>query len=395
MQIEKTFNHHDLFFSITNKQGFILYGNDVFIELSEYSALELSGKPHKIIRHPDMPKAVFKVFWDNLKIEKPVVAYVKNQTHYGKFYWVLALAFPYKNYYISIRLKPSSKYLDTFKTIYQSQIEFEKSNFDINSCTHNLREQIQRSFNLPFEKVMYKALARELILCFKRMKEAEHNQTKGISSKFHNPKDLVEYMHAKSEDLLETLHNTHITSRIIKQKIKNAAPHQSSTVSDSLQENPLLFKEQFDNFYSDIDTILSYFSMIIFGNQILNHPHDPELVKDFELKHNDAMNILKATIHQYNYDFIQLLQNFIIKIEFDCRKIADSIIDFIKQYFGINLIYMSGKINTDRIEGNAELMEITSSIHDANFKIEKVNEIIQQFKELIQDIKETNSSKPF
>lgn len=391
MQIEKNFTHNDLFFSITNKQGFILYGNDVFVELSEYSALELTGKPHKIIRHPDMPKAVFKVFWDNLKIEKPIVAYVKNQTHYGKFYWVLALAFPYKNYYISIRLKPSSKFLDTFQTLYQAQIDFEKSNFDINICTQSLADHIQKSFNLSFEKVMNRALSRELILCFKRMSSSS-DQTKTISSKYSNPKDLVEDMHTKSEDLLETLHNTHITARTIKQKIKNCSTQQSSS-SDVLQENPLLFKEKFDNFYSDMDTILSYFSMIVFGHQILNHRHDPELVKDFELKHNDAMNILKAAIQQYNQNFVQLLQNFIIRIEFDCRKIAESIIDQIRIYHEVNLIYTSGKINTDRIENESHLIQISINIQEFNLKSEQVNQIIQQFREIIQNINQTSITR--
>lgn len=391
MQIEKNFTHNDLFFSITNKQGFILYGNDVFVELSEYSALELTGKPHKIIRHPGMPKAVFKIFWDNLKIEKPIVAYVKNQTHYGKFYWVLALAFPYKNYYISIRLKPSSKFLDTFQTLYQSQIDFEQSNFDINTCTQNLTDHIQKSFNLSFEKIMNRALSRELILCFKRM-NSSLDQTRVISSKYSNPKDLVEYMHTKSEDLLETLHNTHITARTIKQKIKDASTQQS-LLSDISQENPLLLKEKFDNFYSDMDTILSYFSMIVFGHQILNHHHDPELVKDFELKHNDAMNILKATIQQYNQDFVQLLQNFIIRIEFDCRKIAESIIDQMKIYHEVNLIYASGKINTDRIENESNFIQISTNIQEFNLKTEQVNQIIQQFREIIQDINQTSITR--
>ncbi len=76
--------------SKTDKKGIIEYANDYFMEISGYKEWELMGKPHNILRHPDMPKIVFKVLWDKLKIGEPTIAVVKNLAKDGRYYWVIA-----------------------------------------------------------------------------------------------------------------------------------------------------------------------------------------------------------------------------------------------------------------------------------------------------------------
>ncbi|MCG8761169.1 PAS domain-containing protein [Tenacibaculum finnmarkense] len=75
--------------SKTDAAGTILYMNDAFETASEYNKIELIGEPHNIIRHPDMPKIVFKVLWENLKGKKNFHAIVKNLTRTGRYYWVI------------------------------------------------------------------------------------------------------------------------------------------------------------------------------------------------------------------------------------------------------------------------------------------------------------------
>jgi len=75
--------------SKTDPVGTILYMNDTFEETSEYNKIELIGEPHNVIRHPDMPKVVFKVLWDNLKQGNNFHAIVKNLTRTGRYYWVI------------------------------------------------------------------------------------------------------------------------------------------------------------------------------------------------------------------------------------------------------------------------------------------------------------------
>ena len=80
----------DVIVSKGNEAGDITYANPIFFKLAGYTQGELLDKPHSIIRHPDMPKIIFKFLWDNLKAGKSVNAFVKNLSKDGGFYWVLA-----------------------------------------------------------------------------------------------------------------------------------------------------------------------------------------------------------------------------------------------------------------------------------------------------------------
>lgn len=83
-----------LIVSKTDIRGRITYANKVFCEIAGYSEAELLGQPHSIIRHPDMPRAVFKYLWDALLGGHEVFAYVKNLAKSGDYYWVFAHVTP-------------------------------------------------------------------------------------------------------------------------------------------------------------------------------------------------------------------------------------------------------------------------------------------------------------
>ncbi len=75
--------------SKTDPKGIIEYANDYFVEVSGYKEWELMGQPHNVIRHPDMPKIIFKILWDRLKNKQNIHAIVKNLAKSGKYYWVV------------------------------------------------------------------------------------------------------------------------------------------------------------------------------------------------------------------------------------------------------------------------------------------------------------------
>lgn len=79
----------DKIVSKTDVSGKITYVNDTFIKLSAFSKEELLGSAHNIIRHPDMPKAVFYLMWDRLNRGKNFKAVIKNVTKKGDHYWVM------------------------------------------------------------------------------------------------------------------------------------------------------------------------------------------------------------------------------------------------------------------------------------------------------------------
>jgi len=75
--------------SKTNHKGIIEFCNEYFINISGFSEEELIGKAHNIIRHPDMPKVIFKIMWEKLHKGESLYAIVKNLTKDGRYYWVV------------------------------------------------------------------------------------------------------------------------------------------------------------------------------------------------------------------------------------------------------------------------------------------------------------------
>lgn len=115
---EVRFPVDELFFSLTNPNGIIASGNSVFQRVSGYDWDELKGKPHKIIRHPDMPRAVFHLLWNTIQSGAPIGAYVKNLAKDGRYYWVFAIVTPVRDGFLSVRLKPTSPLLQKVTEVY-------------------------------------------------------------------------------------------------------------------------------------------------------------------------------------------------------------------------------------------------------------------------------------
>lgn len=117
---------NELFFSVTDERGIIRFGNDVFCRVASYALGQMLGRPHNIIRHPDMPRSPFFLLWDYLGKGKTVVAYVKNMASDGRYYWVLATVMPCSHGYLSIRLKPSSPIQPIVEQVYQQALAREQ-----------------------------------------------------------------------------------------------------------------------------------------------------------------------------------------------------------------------------------------------------------------------------
>jgi len=130
---EKKFLENEIIVSKTDTKGKITYGNEIFIKISGYEEEELLGAPHNILRHPDMPKVIFKLLWETIQAGEEINAYVKNLSKDGSFYWVLANVTPSfdKNGkiigYFSVRRLPSKNALEIIKPLYAKLLSLEKS----------------------------------------------------------------------------------------------------------------------------------------------------------------------------------------------------------------------------------------------------------------------------
>lgn len=161
-QNESPFGFDEFFFSTTNTRGVIRFGNDVFVRVSDYPREKMLGAPHSIIRHPDMPRAVFKLFWDTLKAGDAIGAYVKNLAGNGSYYWVFAFAFPIENGYLSIRFKPSSPTFQVVQQIYQEVLDFEQKNDSLEASEKFLIDKIKGCGFKNYMDFMVKATLAEL-----------------------------------------------------------------------------------------------------------------------------------------------------------------------------------------------------------------------------------------
>ena len=92
--VERTFPVDDVIVTKTDRAGVITYANDVFLDVAGLTETQAIGAPHSIIRHPAMPRAVFKFLWDRVGAGHEVFAYVVNMASNGDHYWVFAHVTP-------------------------------------------------------------------------------------------------------------------------------------------------------------------------------------------------------------------------------------------------------------------------------------------------------------
>lgn len=117
--------------SETDLKGVITYANRKFCEISGYTAAELVGKPHNIIRHPDMPKAAFEQMWRTIKSGTMWHGIVKNLRKDGRYYWVDTEVSPSYDEngnikgYIAARKPASRKNIEESAALYQKMLDQE------------------------------------------------------------------------------------------------------------------------------------------------------------------------------------------------------------------------------------------------------------------------------
>ncbi|HHQ4736890.1 TPA: methyl-accepting chemotaxis protein, partial [Aeromonas veronii] len=119
--------------STTDLRGVITYANPAFCTIAGYSADELVGHNHNLVRHPDMPKAAFADLWARLKEGKPWRGIVKNRCKDGRYYWVDAYVTPiYEGNrisgYQSVRCKPEPQFKRIAAQTYQALLKAERGN---------------------------------------------------------------------------------------------------------------------------------------------------------------------------------------------------------------------------------------------------------------------------
>lgn len=130
--VERTFGENELIVSKTDPRGVITYANDVFLRVSCLPEAQAVGSPHNVIRHPDMPRAVFKLLWDTLAERQEIFAYVLNLAADGAHYWVFAHVTPSIDRagrllgHHSNRRRPAPSAVSTVRSVYARILDAER-----------------------------------------------------------------------------------------------------------------------------------------------------------------------------------------------------------------------------------------------------------------------------
>jgi len=123
----------DFIVSKTDLKGHVTYANKIFKEFSGFSEEEFLGKQHNLIRHPDMPRCVFKLLWEHIQDGQEIFAFVKNICKDGGYYWVWANVTPSLDArgnvlgYYSVRRKPNPKAIPHVAALYRQLLQIEQS----------------------------------------------------------------------------------------------------------------------------------------------------------------------------------------------------------------------------------------------------------------------------
>jgi len=161
-QHERVMREGDFIVSKTDLKGRITYCNRIFIEFSGFTETELLGEQHNIVRHPDMPRGVFKFLWDTLEQKKECFAYVKNMCKDGAFYWVFANVTPDLDAqgrvvgYFSVRRKASPEAIGVVSALYKTMLDEERRAGSKDACDASLAVlgQVLKQKGVSYEQLI-------------------------------------------------------------------------------------------------------------------------------------------------------------------------------------------------------------------------------------------------
>jgi PAS domain S-box-containing protein len=166
----RTFAPDELIVSKTDLRGVITYANDVFLRISRYELDEVLGRPHNLIRHPEMPRAVFALLWQTLAEGRELFAYINNLASDGAHYWVLAHVTPSYSAdgavigYHSNRRRPSPGAIRTVTPLYRRLVEEERRHPTAKAAvaaSSRLLDELVAAEAGSYEEFIWSVIARE------------------------------------------------------------------------------------------------------------------------------------------------------------------------------------------------------------------------------------------
>jgi PAS domain S-box-containing protein len=146
--VERTFQPDEIIVTKTDLTGKMTYVNQVFLKMAGYSEQECLGQQHNLIRHPEMPRAVFKLLWDTLQAEEEIFAYVNNRSRNGDNYWVFAHVTPSRDASGQVVGYHSNRRVPNADIIRQHIAPLYQQLFQIEQTSPGTKDGLEKSFQV-------------------------------------------------------------------------------------------------------------------------------------------------------------------------------------------------------------------------------------------------------
>lgn len=359
---EVPFDVAETFFSRTDDRGMIQACNGVFRRVSGYDWNQMRGAPHKIVRHPDMPKGVFWLFWQTLKSGQPIGAYVKNRSSDGRFYWVFAVATPCKGGYVSVRLKPTSDLHGKVITLYEELVAEEQNGLTPEDSATRLGQRLAEmgySNYANFSSVALMTEMREQLRRTERTPESWQNRFRTMSNAILQ----VQVETAEMLKAFRTIRTVPMNMRILASRLENAGgPISAISINygamlDEMTAWVHTFSHGNDSPFARIRDAIFVGQFLAcaaalqmqmaqrFGRQTLNMSDD-----DIDVSSESAR------LREQAQDFRKRASEALKFVELEAGNLARSVLDMNRYVTGLSSTRMMCKIESAALEDSGEAL---------------------------------------
>ncbi|KHQ55182.1 PAS domain-containing protein [Mameliella alba] len=394
---EAQFHLTELFYSRTDERGIIKAGNCVFQRVAAYPWEEMLGAPHKLIRHPDMPKGVFHLLWDRIKAGKPTGAYVKNRSKTGRYYWVFALVSPADGGYISTRIKPSSELFATVSGLYADLLSREKEDgLSPRDSAEALLAVIRAQGFSSYDTFQSHALATE----FEARATATGQGIDPLQRRFLEMSRAIAQVGVETADLTESfkvIRTVPMNMRIIASRLENAGGAISAisvNYSQMLEEMSTWVK----TFVDGDACVFARMRDAILCGQFLGFATavEHEMIECFDTNaalYPDCMDakVEMAEVAAHRQKFLDETVASLVRVEAEAKRFARSVLDMKRYVTGLSSTRMMCKIESASLsESRKELEGIVEQLDACQKGIEQRLGRMTELNAVIQ----TNTAMP-
>ncbi|CUH78069.1 hypothetical protein [Tropicibacter naphthalenivorans] len=374
---EVLFQLHELFFSRTDEHGVIQAGNSVFQRVAGFEWGDLRGAPHKIVRHPDMPKGLFEILWYRLKNGRPTGAYVKNKRKCGRFYWVFALVAPCEGGYISTRIKPTSKLFHEVEEFYEKLLKREAEGLNPVDSAEAIRE-FARSKGYPnYEAFQAFAIAEE----FESRQRQLGRPIDQVQRRFVDMSRAISQVQVETAEMTEAfdaIRTVPMNMRIIASRLENAGgPISAISVnySQMLEE----MSTWVNTFVDGEDCVFARIRDAILRGQFLSFATgvEGEMIEAFSAEDGDGADGIDAQaeiagLKKHRMQFRDDMVSSLADVELEAKRFARSVLDMKRYVTGLSSTRMMCKIESASLsDSGTALAGIVEQLDACQNEIEK------------------------